>query len=212
MWRTIAGSHSLPMEEISFQTGMNADRTFSQVFVSGCFWVFVSGCLWVFIIVFGFRLFFCLGLILQPPLPSRPAQNMHTPKHTLTQSSFWFCYMRETDRWAHSKKALLGCNSLIVCNHPYPTFTSHPKSILDQFHARERNHFSKMENIFSLIICALPVVIKLLGWNNWKHDSAAAALRQLFLPSTNLDYDAGSISFKHGYDEKGKKEGKKWLF
>lgn len=164
----------------------------------------------VFIIVFGFRLFSVSVWYCSP----RPAQSTHTPKHTLTQSSFWFCYMRETDRWAHSKKALLGCNSLIVCNHPYPTFTSHPKSILDQFHARERNHFSKMENIFSLIICALPVVIKLLGWNNWKHYSAAAAaaLRQLFLPSTNLDYDAGSISFKHGYEEKEKKEGKKWLF
>lgn len=63
-----------------------------------------------------------------------------------------------------------------------------------------------MENIFSLIICALPEVIKLLGGITEKIivPLLAAALCQLFLPSTILDYDAGSISFKHGY-ERGKK-------
>lgn len=111
----------------------------------------------VFIIVFGFWLFFLSwsDIAAFPPFP--PPQNIHThpDTHSYTVAS--------GAARAHSKEALLGCNSLIVCNHPYPTFTSHPKSILDQFHARERNHFSKMENIFSLIICALPVVIKLLG-------------------------------------------------
>lgn len=73
-----------------------------------------------------------------------------------------------------------------------------------------------MENIFSLIICALPVVIKLLGGITETIivlllSAAAAAALQLFLPSTNSDYDAGSISFKHGY-EKGKKKGEKNCF
>lgn len=105
-------------------------------------------------------LLLCLGSDPPPPpswsdiaAPSLPFPSRHT------ESSLW-CYVRETDRWAHSEKTLLGCNSLIVCNHPCPTFTSHPKSILDQFHASERNHSCKMGNIFGLIICALPLVIK----------------------------------------------------
>lgn len=69
-----------------------------------------------------------------------------------------------------------------------------------------------MENIFSLIICALPVVIKPLGGITEKIIVLLlAAVRQLFLPSTNLDYDAGSISFKHGY-EKGKRRRKNGFF
>lgn len=102
-----------------------------------------------------------------------------------------------------AEKALLGCDSLIVCSHSYPTFTSHPKSILDQFHARERNNFSKIQNIFSLIICAFPVVIKLLGGITEKIIAllSPAALHQLFLSFTNLDYDAGSIAFKHACEE-----------
>ena len=55
-----------------------------------------------------------------------------------------------------------------------------------------------MESIFSSIICALPVVIKLLGGITEKIIvplAGAAAFKQLFLPSTNHQIGMFTVSF-----------------
>lgn len=132
----------------------------------------------VFIIVFSFRLLFFFPSWSDTPLPPPPSWCQHTPR--LPHRALWLCYMRDTDRWGHSEEASLVWNLLIVCNHPYLNFTSHPKSILDQFHGRERSHPSKIESIFNLIFWALPVVIKLLGGINERLYSAAAVCQYFF--------------------------------
>lgn len=110
----------------------------------------------VFMIVFQLRCFFlswsdtATSSFLFPPF-------LKTYTHTLVHSSFWVYYIRETDKC--SKKVYLSD----CLQSSYHTFTFHPRSILNQFHVRVGNHFYTIENIFSLLIYALPVLIKLLG-------------------------------------------------
>lgn len=103
----------------------------------------------------------------------------------------------------HSEKASLRCNSTIVCDlppqHPCKPPNSHPESILDQFHASQINHSSKMENIFGLIVRTPPPVIKLLGGLTKKIIHCCCCHCRLytptFLPSYYLNCDAGGIFF-----------------
>lgn len=55
-----------------------------------------------FIIVFGFRAFFFLSYCHITGFPSFSPHSTHAHGH----SSFWLRYMREADRWAHSRKGI----------------------------------------------------------------------------------------------------------